>query len=136
MNKSRSRDDFSASRKLLAEKLDTHFLEKLEKSGLTLDQRGMTHGIHCIGQGIKGWSVPVLVFAGKKPRKFTLISSFPLEEGQRIILKCQDQLDKKRYIEGIILHSRRGSRQNDDENVFVSVLKSTHGDLKITHGNL
>ncbi|MGK0674707.1 MAG: hypothetical protein ABWU16_08635 [Halothiobacillaceae bacterium] len=127
MDKSKSRDDFSIIRRLHAAELDAHFLKLVEKSGLMLEQRGTAHPVRCIGWRMSdGWSAPMLAFA-KNPQELTLISSLPLEEGQRLILERDDRLDKDRFVEGIIRHSRRGSRPNDDDHVFVSTMKITHG---------
>lgn len=58
-----------------------------------------------------------------------VVSSLPLEEGQRLILERGDRLDKERFVEGVAQHSRRGNRPNDDDSVFVSILKITHGNF-------
>ncbi|MDM7322124.1 MAG: hypothetical protein P3W87_002340 [Gammaproteobacteria bacterium] len=96
MDKSRSRDDFFASRNLHAAELDARFLELVEKSGLTLNQRGTAHAVRCMGWRMSdGQSAPMLAFT-TKPQELTLVSSLPLEEGQRLILKRSDRLDKDR----------------------------------------
>jgi hypothetical protein len=129
MDESRSRDDFSASRNLHAVELDAHFLELVEKSGLTLDQRGTARAVRCMGRRMSdGWSAPMLAVAAK-PQELTLVSSLPLEEGQRLILERGDRLNKERFVEGVVQHSRRGGRPNDGDSVFVSILKITHGNF-------
>lgn len=123
----RSRDDFSASRDVHATELEARFLELVEKSGLSLDQRGMSRPVRCLGRRASGGANITLAAIPGSRGELTLVTRHPLEEGCRIILERSDRQDKGRFVEGVIQHSRRGGRPNDDDSVYISTLKITHG---------
>ncbi|MFZ5466132.1 MAG: hypothetical protein ACOZAI_02605 [Pseudomonadota bacterium] len=129
MDESRSRDDFSANRDVHATELEARFLELVEKSGLSLDQRGMSRPVSCQGRRASGGASITLAAIPGTPGELTLVTGHPLEQGCRIILERSDRQDKDRFVEGVIQHSRRGGRPNDDDSVFVSILKITHGNF-------
>lgn len=126
---SRSRDDLAENRDALATDLDAHFLELVEKSGLSLDNRGMSHPVTCVVQRAGGGESMQLAAIPSTPGELTLVAARPMEEGCRVFLQRSGPHVRGGMVEGVIQHCRTGNRPGDNDHIHIATLKITHGTL-------
>lgn len=106
--------------------LDSRFLELVEKSGLSLDNRGTSTPVRCLGHRAGGGPNIHLAAIQYSKDELTLVAASPLEEGSRVVIERCDRHDKERFVEGTIQNPRPGCRPGD-ECIYVATLKITHG---------